>query len=137
MKNSKLLLKIHINITDVLEVSGTDLTAKMILFDGYCSSPLFTGKILPGAVDTQKVYSNGATSLSARYILEGKDETGKSCRLFIENIAITTPGEKVITRPQIYTDSKALKWLETESLYGEMANDDEGFSIIIMKGTQE
>lgn len=136
MKNSKLLLKIHINITDIFEVYGTDLTAKMILFDGYCNSSLFTGKILPGAVDTQKVYLNGATSLSARYILEGTDEAGKNCRLFIENIAITTPGEKVITQPQIYTDSEALKWLEAEVLYGEIENSDDGLVILIKKGMQ-
>lgn len=136
MKNNKLLLKIHIHVTDVLDIVSTNITAKMILFDGYCNSPLFTGKILPGAVDTQRIYNDGKMSLSARYILEGTDETGEPCKLFIENNALTSPGEKTITHPQICTDSMTLKWLETEELFGEMCNDEEGFSILIKRGTR-
>ena len=136
MNNSNLILKIHIDITQIIDVEGHDSSVKMILFGGYCNSPLFSGKILPGGVDTQRISTDGTINFSARYILEGKDETGTSCKLFIENTATTIPGEKLITHPRICTDSSRLKWLETADLYGEMCNDDEGFSILIKTRTQ-
>ena len=51
--------------------------------------------------------------------MQGIDHTGRGCRIFIENNGIMYAGE-TITRPVIYTDSIALKWMETASMYGTL-----------------
>jgi hypothetical protein len=57
----------------------------MILFHGDADCDNFHGKVLPGGVDTQVQYQGEKRSLSARYILEGTDIDGCSCRIFVEN----------------------------------------------------
>ncbi|MCR4618847.1 MAG: DUF3237 family protein [Lachnospiraceae bacterium] len=79
------LLTINVHIIKTLEVKSTKEVRRMILFDGYVDCPNFRGKILPGGVDTQTEYPNKNLYLSARYILEGRDFSGRNCRLFIEN----------------------------------------------------
>ena len=79
------VLTINVRITAINEVKGNAGTARMILFDGDAASEYFTGTILPGGVDTQKDKPGEGTLLSARYILEGTDYKGESCRIFIEN----------------------------------------------------
>ena len=51
--------------------------------------------------------------------MQGSDHTGRGGRIFIENNGIMYDGE-TITRPVIYTDSIALKWMETASMYGTL-----------------
>ena len=67
------ILKIHINITEINEVVSKEVTAKMILFDGFCEGDFFNGTILNGGVDTQMIRANENGTLSARYILKGHD----------------------------------------------------------------
>ena len=92
---------------------------QMISFDGRCDGDYFRGEILPGGVDTQIYYKDQPSKLSARYLVQGIDHTGRGCRIFIENTGIMYAGE-TITRPVIYTDSIALKWMETASMYGTL-----------------
>ena len=68
---------------------------------------------------TQIYYKDQPSKLSARYLVQGIDHTGRGCRIFIENNGIMYDGE-TITRPVIYTDSIALKWMETASMYGTL-----------------
>ena len=113
----KELLRIYININKTHELKVGDKTIRMVLFDGYCDSELFKGKISDGGVDTQLI--GDSTQMSARYMLEGTDCEGKPCKLFIENNAVSA-GEEAETKPVIYTDSDALKWLETAELRGRI-----------------
>lgn len=48
--------------------------------------PHFEGTILPGAIDTQIIGSDGKLhTLSARYMVKGTDHTGEPCTIYIEN----------------------------------------------------
>lgn len=126
------VLRIYVSITDVFETNCSDGMVKMLLFDGYCDCEQFQGKILPGAVDTQRIRQDGTVTLSARYMLEGTDREGQICHIFIENNANVGVGENTITKPDISTDSPDLKWLETAELYGELVTED-GQLVILIK----
>ncbi|MCR5545130.1 MAG: DUF3237 family protein [Lachnospiraceae bacterium] len=126
----KLVFKIDVDLDEIYEVKGETGSACMILFHGSAKGECFNGKILPGGVDTQKQPKGEEKILSARYILEGKDENGDECRVFVENNSI--PGTKQ-TKPMIYTDSKVLKWLETADLCGEIGSKKGGVIISIFE----
>jgi hypothetical protein len=133
---SEVVLTIDVLLDDFLEVKGTAGTALMILFHGKSEGKYFNGEILPGGVDTQKEPAGAARILSARYILEGTDCEGEKCRIFVENNGeITDPqsGGNVETKPLIYTDSQALKWLESADLYGTVEPAEGGVKIKIYK----
>ena len=126
------ILRLFINIKEVNTVESDTYTAVMILFDGRCEGKFFEGTILPGGVDTQIVNKDKTGTLSARYIVEGKDCEGNSCRLFIENNGILSD-DGIVTKPKILTDSPVLKWMETEEFVGHIHDDDGQLTIIIEK----
>ena len=128
MKSQK-IFSIHIKIQDEYEISSENKQIKTVLFSGNAESDFFTGKVLPGGVDTQTTI-NGKTHLSARYMLEGKDLIGDDCHIFIENEADITDRE-VTTTPKITTDSKTLSWLQYAALEGQIVNDTDGICINI------
>lgn len=113
------LLKIRIRIVRMQEVCGGNSTARMILFDGDADSCFFKGRVLPGGVDTQRE-EDGQLTLSARYLLEGLDNTGAPCRIFVENSALLmAPGPGPIhTIPTVITDSPVLAPLFGGKLQG-------------------
>jgi len=127
----KQVFKIHVTLQKTVEMLAADHTVRMILFDGYCDSDSFKGKILDGGVDTQIIGADGTGTLSARYILEGTDCEGADCRLFIENAGKLASGEPIITTPVIYTDSNALKWLENTVLTGTVMPAEGGVLVSI------
>ena len=113
------VLKLYIHVNGCEKVESECATVQMISFDGRCDGDYFRGEILPGGVDTQIYYKDQPSKLSARYLVQGIYHTGRGCRIFIENNGIMYDGE-TITRPVIYTDSIALKWMETASMYGTL-----------------
>lgn len=113
------VLKLYIHVNGCEKVESECATVQMISFDGRCDGDYFRGEILLGGVDTQIYYKDQPSKLSARYLVQGIDHTGRGCRIFIENNGIMYAGE-TITRPVIYTDSIALKWMETASMYGTL-----------------
>lgn len=125
-------LEIDVILDAVYEV-GTSGKAAMVLFHGECKGPLFCGRILPGAVDTQLAGRDGSVSLSARYIIEGKDCSGAAARLFIQNEGIQRNGEELITTPVILTDSTELAWLERTACEGRIDSIGNGIRITIKK----
>ena len=119
------ILTIDVLLKEFNEVKGHKGEALMILFDGYCHSEIFDGVILNGGVDTQKQDAgSNLRTLSARYILQGKDFEGKECRIFIENNGMSDGG-RFATTPKILTDSEALKELEDTELVGSISSTDE------------
>ncbi len=119
------ILTIDVLLKEFNEVKGHKGEALMILFDGYCHSEIFDGVILNGGVDTQKQDAgSNLRTLSARYILQGKDFEGKECRIFIENNGMSDGG-RFATTPKILTDSEALKELEDTDLVGSISSTDE------------
>ena len=131
---SDAVLTIDVILDDVIEVNGSAGKATMILFHGSSTGESFNGKILPGGVDTQKEPLGEKRFLSARYVLEGVDCEGQECRIFIENNGLCgAPGEIIKTKPLIYTDSKALKWLENADLTGTVEGKPGGVLISFFK----
>lgn len=101
------ILTILITVLSATSVTDGTTTKNFLPFDGEAKSEYFQGKVIPGGVDTQ-TYSAKGGDLSARYILEGVDCSGKPCKIFIENNGKF--GEE-FTHPRIVTDSDTLKFL--------------------------
>ncbi len=109
--SKKSILTINVR-TYAAEVLGSDSArVVMIPFDGEAVGEYFCGKTVGQSVDTQ-ISKEGSFSLSARYMLEGTDFNGNKCRLFIENNGTSMDNCK----PVIYTDSRALSFLENALL---------------------
>ncbi len=130
LKPRSRLFTLHINCFDSYEVkeTGTGRTIRQVLFDGEAEGNVFNGRILPGGVDTQVVESSGEGTLSARYILEGKDADGRLCKMYIDNRGRLS--EKV-TYPTIRSDSAGLDALGNSPLVGYKESDEDGFRIVI------
>lgn len=125
------ILRIKVYLTDNIITKGGADTAVMLPFTGECDSPVFKGKILPGGVDTQRIYPDGRGTLSARYTLEGVDDQGKACRLFIDNAAVMGKDGIGTTHPTIRTDSESLRWLEMADLTGALEHFPDHIEIVI------
>ena len=125
------ILRIEVRLTGCNEVAGGTERVVMLPFTGCCKGMLFTGEILPGGVDTQRIDGAGRCRLSARYALKGVDSQGNDCQLFIENVAVSAPGEEMLTHPSIRTDSPALRWLETAQLTGRIEHHEDHLEIVI------
>lgn len=109
----------------------------MICFTGDADSKYFKGKVLPGGVDTQVIGKSGSRhTLSARYMLEGKDYTGEPCKIYIENNGRFDKDPEGIlfrTYPHLITDSKALDFLNHDIFVGEGYSAENGVKIIIYR----
>ena len=125
------ILRIKVYLTGHIVTEGLKDTAVMLPFGGECESTLFTGKILPGGVDTQRIQPDGRGTLSARYTLEGVDDRGKPCRLFIDNAAVLGKDGIGTTCPTVRTDSESLRWLETADLTGVIEHFPDHIEIVI------
>ena len=126
------ILRVMVRLDGISEVEGKTGAARMIAFSGEADGPYFSGKILPHGVDTQKSEEGKPLQLSARYMLEGIDYTGKQCRLFIENQGVAdNNGHIQKTKPTIITDSADLSWLEAADLTGTIEPWDKGVIIHI------
>ncbi len=109
----------------------------MISFTGSAEGKYFEGQVLPGGIDTQIIGKYGDRhTLSARYMLEGKDYTGAACKMFIENngdMNKNLQGVLFRTYPKIITDSKALDFLNHDVLVGEGFPAEDGVKIVIYR----
>ena len=129
----ELLLEIRVNILDSLRVNGAHRDIAMIPFTGIAGGPWFTGTVIGPGVDTQKIGKDGKAALSARYMLEGTDKNGQSCRVFIENEGSFDTG----FRPLIVTDSELLSSWETASLYATVEGAPGGVLVRIFRENGE
>lgn len=126
----KELFRIQIRLQHIFEVQGNKGIAKMILFNGNVTSELFTGVVLPGAVDTQIKKNGDKNRLSARYILDGVDSHKQKCQIFIQNDGIDLEnGECIKTTPFILTNSENLRWIESSNIKGEVLGEKHGVVI--------
>lgn len=109
VKKLVLTINVRTHAAEVLKSGSAKVT--MIPFEGEAAGEYFSGKTVGQSVDTQIARKDGF-SLSARYMLEGTDFNGEKCRVFIENNGTSTDSCK----PTVYTDSKALSFLEAAEL---------------------
>ncbi len=124
----KKILEIDVKITDFYSVKGKTGEVNMILFSGSARGEFFNGKVLGTGTDTQKITTEGKFTLSARYMLEGTDFTGTSCKLFIENNGSEEEGFK----PRVITDSAALAHWEMAELKAEIEPAEGGVTVTIL-----
>ena len=108
----RLGMTIHVSIKeeDRTEFSGPAGAVIFIPFTGTVEGELFEGLVRPGGVDCQRVNQAGVKHMCARYVLEGTDQTGEHCYIFVENNGWFTSGTSngFDTVPTFLTDSKAL-----------------------------
>lgn len=110
--NDKLIFEVAVDIdqTQISQLKGPAGEVMIIPFGGTVKGEIFNGRVLPGGVDTQIVNQNGVRHMSARYMLEGVDNSGERCKIYIDNNGWFT-GEMVMpfkTIPTFFTDSKTL-----------------------------
>ena len=108
----KLIFEVTVDIdpSQISQLNGPAGEVIMIPFGGTVKGEIFNGRVLPGGVDTQTVDQNGVRHMSARYMLEGVDNSGDQCKIYIDNNGWFT-GEMVTpfkTIPTFLTDSKTL-----------------------------
>ena len=127
--NGELLLEIQVKILDSLRVNGAARDIAMIPFTGTASGPWFTGTIIGPGVDTQNISKDGKAALSARYMLEGTDKSGQSCRIFIENQGSFDTG----FRPMVVTDSVLLSDWEQAALYATVEGAPGGVLVRVFR----
>lgn len=138
MESLELIMTIHVVIEDVISLES-DLgdSVVMIPFSGHATGPLFQGEIQKGGVDTQIIsHASKKHSLSARYIIRGKDYLGHDCMIYIENNGnIHEPNDTYLFRtyPRIITSSQTLKYMEKEILIAEGKATEGGVNIHIYK----
>ena len=125
---NELLLEIHVTCREAVSVEGGSRKIVMVPFDGQAEGPLFTGRIVGTGVDTQTI-ENGGITLSARYMMEGKDAEGNPCRIFVENQGNGKSG----FHPMIVTDSALLREWETAELSATVEGAPGGVTVRIYR----
>lgn len=121
----KEVLQINVILDRTETVTGAGGEVRMIFFHGTFSCGLGEGEVLAGGVDTQIWPAGKPGTLSARYILAGKDWEGKPFRIYVENSGVCSDAKVIRTRPVIYTDAEALQWMEQAQLVGLAEGQDE------------
>ncbi len=116
-----------------IHLQGENGEVLMVPFKGSVKSDLFNGIVEPCGVDTQVVNAAHVRHMSARYMLTGKDSTGKDAHIFVENngwfddLTKTMPFHTV---PTFYTDSVALApYLHRNAFTGEGVDETDGLHI--------
>ena len=123
---SEPIITIKVKTYEAKTLEGQDTKVVMIPFSAEASGEYFTGKTVADGVDTQ-ITADGKFSLSASYMLEGIDRSGMECRMFRENNGTSLDNCK----PKIYTDSKALSFLESADLTSCVECVEEGVVVRI------
>ncbi len=126
---TKLLLVVDVCCDPPLAVRGNTGSAVMIPFSGAAGGPYFNGRIIGPGVDTQRISPDGTATLSARYMLEGEDAEGRTCRIFIENQGSSGTG----FHPMIVTDSPLLAEWERIPLSATVTGIPSGVQVRIMR----
>ena len=121
------LFEIDVTINGSQSVRGSTRDICMIFFSGEASGKYFSGKVIGTGTDTQNIMGDGSVFLSARYMLEGTDIDGKSCRIFKENNGSHEKG----FLPKIVTDSKALSVFEEMPLRAEITGTEKGVIVSV------
>ena len=106
-----MIIHVLIKHEDCSILNARNGSVGIVPFTGTVESDLFTGIIRPGGTDVQVTDTSGVKHLCARYLLEGKDATGKDCRIYVENNGYFEKGHNPIpftASPTFMTDSEYL-----------------------------
>ncbi len=123
----KLLLSVHVTVLTPCTVHNGEKGIVMLPFTGYADGDYFQGDIAGTGVDTQRIQGDRLVGLSARYMLKGRDYTGRECSIFIENNGDSL--EHCI--PFLVTDSEALAGWQRASLISRVTPTENGVLVCI------
>ncbi len=104
------VITVDVKVLKTRTVQSGELRTKYIPFEGGAKSRFFAGNILPGAVDTWKWQGKQLESCCASYVLSGFDLKGQPCHITINNRS--KDGRN--WQPEVFTDSKALDFINTQ-----------------------
>lgn len=81
------ILVVHVTIdrSNCPAMTMPDGSVKIIPFGGTAEGSIFNGVVMPGAADVQVTNPAGVRHMCAQYMLEGTDNTGAACHIFVEN----------------------------------------------------
>jgi len=122
---TKQLFSVEINEEVVETVEGSTVTVDMKYFTGDVSGEYFNGSVLNESSNVVKTYKDGKTTNRAIFILNGTDDTGAACKLFIQDEGVKN-GDTFVTSPIIITDSSSLRWMEKADIQGRVKVDEDG-----------
>ncbi len=122
---TKELFCVTVNDTKKETVNGNTCNVEMQYFKGSAAGIYFTGNVYKESSSVKKTYTDGRVVECARYMLSGKDDTGTSCKIFIQDDVREENG-KIISNPVILTNSKSLAWMETADIQGRISTDEAG-----------
>lgn len=125
------ILEIIIHCGEGSFVQGKHTGICMVPFTGEAAGPWFSGNVIGTGTDTQQVRDGKITRLSARYMLEGRDHTGQSCRIFIEN----NGPDLEHCKPTMITDSRALASWEDADLSAQVECRQDGVIVHIFRNS--
>lgn len=126
LKGHREVLNIRVHITGSEEKCDGEEKICYIYFDGESENEYFKGKILPGAVDEQRYGGDRLISMCATYTLEGRDCSGRDCRIRIVN---RKAGQEF--KPKVETDSESLKFLQDRDLTAALEGFPGGLTVRI------
>ena len=121
----ELIMTINVKTYEGYCVKGGKMKVYMVPFTAEAEGKYFKGATEFRSYDTQRENEN-EFFLSARYILRGKDFSGRKCSIFIEN---NSTEEGII--PTIITDSPDLAFLESADLYSQLETDSNKVTVRI------
>jgi len=125
---NKKLFTFDISVLGADEVYGKDQAlAKMIGFTCSANTDFFKGEGIDVFADARLQYPGQAQTLSAIYILQGRDDEGHECKVFIENNGVDLNG--INTEPIIITDNPKWAWIEKAPLHGNSSTQNNLFQI--------
>lgn len=125
------IFDIEISFRDYAELKTGENTVKIISFGGKCTGSFFEGEILPGGTDVQVLKKDGTGTVSARYIMQGADDSGRLCKVYIENEGIIDKAGKMLTTPKVFTDCEELMRVLNVELHCRFETREEKFHVII------
>ena len=120
------IVTINVTTYETQMLESNNARVVMIPFSCEATGKYFNGKTVADGVDTQ-ITTADSFSLSARYMLEGTDRTGKKCRMFIENNGTSLDN----CVPKIHTDSEELAFLENSVLTAKVECVENGVIVKI------
>lgn len=126
---SKELFSIKVTETKVQSVTGSTCKVDMQYFKGSVTGTYFNGNVFKESSNVKKTYSDGRMTSCARFVLSGKDDKGKTCKIFIQDEGVQKD-RKIITKPVILTNSDSLAWMETPDIQGRISTNAQGEKIV-------
>ena len=130
-EQKELLMEIAVALHGTAGFEGPHSKVTLLPFSARTEGKYFTGSTVMDGVDTQRTDAEGRFSLSARYMLRGKDYTGTDCSIFIENNGSSLDS----CIPAILTDSEALSFLEQTPLRATVEPKEGGVTVRIYRAS--